>query len=54
MKTHIEMLKEMGVSDSDAEQYLPHLEEALPKYGSRTSLLRCSTSRAVCASTWRT
>ena len=33
MKTHIEMLKEMGVSDGDAEQYLHHLEEALPKYG---------------------
>ena len=33
MKTHIEMLKEMGVSDGDAEQYIHHLEEALPKYG---------------------
>src|SRR5262245_66594209 len=33
MKTHIEMLKEMGVSDADAEQYLPHLEDALPKNG---------------------
>ena len=40
MKTHIEMLKEMGVSDSDAEQYLPHLEEALPKYGIADSRLR--------------
>jgi putative chitinase len=33
MKTRIEMLKEMGVSDVDAEQYVPHLEKALPKYG---------------------
>ena len=33
MKTHIEMLKEMGVSDGDAEQYIHHLEVALPKYG---------------------
>ena len=33
MKTHIEMLKEMGVSEGDAEQYLRHLEEALPKHG---------------------
>jgi len=33
MKTHVEMLKEMGVSDGDAEQYIHHLEEALPKYG---------------------
>ena len=40
MKTHIEMLKEMGVSDGDAEQYLPHLEEALPKYGIAESQLR--------------
>jgi len=40
MKTHIEMLKEMGVSDGDAEQYLPHLEEALPKHGIADSRLR--------------
>ena len=40
MKTHIEMLKEMGVSDADAEQYLPHLEEALPKHGIADSRLR--------------
>ena len=33
MKTHIEMLKEMGVSNSDAEQYIGQLEEVLPKYG---------------------
>ena len=40
MKTHIEMLKEMGVSDADAAQYLPHLEEALPKHGIADSRLR--------------
>ena len=40
MKTHIEMLKEMGVADADAEQYLPHLEEALPKHGIADSRLR--------------
>ena len=33
MRTHIEMLKEMGVSDGDAEQYIHHLEKALPTYG---------------------
>ena len=61
MKTHIEMLKEMGVSDGDAEQYIHHLEEALPKSGSpirgnglRTSLLKSCTSPAVCGTTWRT
>lgn len=40
MKTHIEMLKEMGVSDGDAEQYIRHLEEALPKHGIAESRLR--------------
>ena len=40
MKTHIEMLKEMGVSNGDAEQYMPHLEEVLPKYGIADSKLR--------------
>ena len=40
MKTHIEMLKEMGVSNEDAEQYMPHLEEVLPKYGIADSKLR--------------
>ena len=40
MKTHIEMLKDMGVSDTDAAQYLPHLEEALPKHGIADSRLR--------------
>ena len=40
MKTHIEMLKEMGVSHADAEQYIQHLEQALPKYGIAESRLR--------------
>jgi predicted chitinase len=40
MKTHIEMLKEMGVSNADAEQYIQHLEETLPKYGIADSKLR--------------
>lgn len=33
MKTHIEMLKEMGVSSADAEQYIDDLENNLPKFG---------------------
>lgn len=33
METHIEMLKEMGVSSEDAEQYIDDLESTLPKYG---------------------
>ena len=33
MKTHVEMLKEMGVSVDDAERYIDDLEEALSKYG---------------------
>ena len=40
MKTRVEMLKEMGVSSHDAEQYIHHLEEALPKYGIADSRLR--------------
>ena len=40
MKTHIEMLKEMGVSDADAEQYLQPLEDSLPKHGIADSRLR--------------
>ena len=40
MKTRIEMLKEMGVSSHDAEQYIHHLEETLPKYGIADSQLR--------------
>ena len=40
MRTHIEMLKEMGVSHGDAEQYIHHLETALPTYGITESRLR--------------
>ncbi len=40
MKTHVEMLKEMGVSSHDADQYIEPLEEALPKYGIAASKLR--------------
>lgn len=40
MKTRVEMLKEMGVSNDDAQQYIHHLEETLPKYGIATSRLR--------------
>ena len=40
MKTHIEMLKEMGVSDGDAQQYIGHLEQVLPKFGIADSKLR--------------
>jgi predicted chitinase len=40
MKTRVEMLKEMGVSHADAEQYIRHLEQTLPKYGIADSRLR--------------
>ncbi|MEO5822900.1 MAG: glycoside hydrolase family 19 protein [Vicinamibacteraceae bacterium] len=40
MKTHIEMLKEMGVSDDDATQYIGHLEKTLPQFGIADSTLR--------------
>jgi predicted chitinase len=40
MKTRIEMLKEMGVSDGDAQQYIGHLEETLPRFGIADSKLR--------------
>jgi predicted chitinase len=40
MKTRVEMLREMGVSGADAEQYIHHLEEVLPKYGIADSRLR--------------
>ena len=40
MKTHIEMLKEMGVSSEDAEQYINDLELTLPKYGIADSRVR--------------
>jgi predicted chitinase len=40
MKTRVEMLKEMGVSDGDANQYVADLERVLPKYGIADSRLR--------------
>jgi len=40
MKTRVEMLKEMGVSDGDAKQYVGALERVLPKYGIAESRLR--------------
>jgi predicted chitinase len=40
MKTRVEMLKEMGVSTEDAEQYLDDLELTLPKYGIADSKVR--------------
>jgi predicted chitinase len=33
MNPRVEMLKEMGVSGADAEQYIDDLEECLPRYG---------------------
>ncbi|HUF69272.1 MAG TPA: glycoside hydrolase family 19 protein [Longimicrobiales bacterium] len=40
MKTRVEMLKELGVSSEDAEQYIGQLEETLPKYGIADSKVR--------------
>jgi predicted chitinase len=40
MKTRVEMLKEMGVSNEDAEQYIDDLESTLPKYGIADSKVR--------------
>ena len=40
MRTRIEMLREMGVSTADAEQYVDDLEDVLPKYGIAESKLR--------------
>jgi predicted chitinase len=40
MKTRIEMLKEMGVSENDATQYIDQLEQVLPRYGIADSKLR--------------
>jgi predicted chitinase len=40
MKTHVEMLKEMGVSDADAAQYIGHFEKTLPEFGIADSTLR--------------
>ncbi len=33
MKTRVEMLQEMGVSEADAHQYIGDLEDLLPQYG---------------------
>lgn len=33
MKTHKEMLMEMGVADADADQYVDAFEKTLPRYG---------------------
>jgi predicted chitinase len=40
MTTRVEMLKEMGVSGNDAEQYIHDLETLLPKYGIADSRVR--------------
>ncbi len=40
MKTRIEMLKEMGVSENDAHQYIGDLEDLLPNYGIAKSKVR--------------
>jgi len=40
MKTRVEMLKEMGVSNADAEQYIHDLEETLPRFGIADSKAR--------------
>lgn len=40
MKTHVEMLKEMGVSSNDAEQYIDDLEVTLPEFGIADSKVR--------------
>lgn len=40
MQTHVEMLKEMGVAEFDALQYIEDLEKLLPKYGIADSRVR--------------
>ncbi|MET0091731.1 MAG: glycoside hydrolase family 19 protein [Candidatus Thiodiazotropha sp.] len=40
MKTRVEMLMEMGVSQADAQQYIDDLERILPKYGIADSKIR--------------
>jgi putative chitinase len=40
MRTRVELLKEMGVSQTDAEQYIDQLEEVLPKFGIADSKTR--------------
>lgn len=61
MKTRIEMLKEMGVSAEDAEQYIEDLEELLPRYAIAASqkrmahfFLRYCMNSAVCVSIQKT
>ncbi len=33
MKTHVDLLQEMGVAEGDAEQYIDDLRDILPQYG---------------------
>lgn len=40
MRTRVEMLKEMGVAERDAEQYIDELEDVLPRYGIAASRVR--------------
>ena len=40
MKTRVEMLKEMGVSVEDADQYIDDLEKTLPQYGISDTTVR--------------
>jgi len=40
VRTRVEMLKEMGVSSDDAEQYIHDLEQTLPRYGIADSKVR--------------
>ena len=40
MTTRVELLQEMGVAKEDAEQYLPDLEETLPRFGISDSRAR--------------
>ncbi|HSR42552.1 MAG TPA: glycoside hydrolase family 19 protein [Longimicrobiales bacterium] len=40
MRTRVELLKEMGVSHDDAEQYIDQFEELLPKHGIADSKTR--------------
>jgi predicted chitinase len=40
MKTHVEMLVEMGVARDDGMQYIDDLREMLPKYGIAASRIR--------------
>ncbi|MEM7251900.1 MAG: glycoside hydrolase family 19 protein [Pseudomonadota bacterium] len=42
MKTHIEMMMEMGVSQTDVAQYIDDFEDLLPRYGIARSKVRLS------------